>query len=47
MSTFNRLRVEALEAREVPAGDLAYAAAGHPDDAELRSRLDEELRDLD
>ena len=28
-------------------GDLAYASAGHTDDAELRSRLDEELRDLD
>jgi cytochrome c-type biogenesis protein CcmF len=29
------------------AGNLAYASAGQTDDRELRSRLDDELRDLD
>jgi hypothetical protein len=38
MSKVNRLRVEALEAREVPAGDLAYAfgISGLPLDANTR-----------
>jgi hypothetical protein len=42
MSTFNRLRVEALEAREVPAGDLAYAFAltGLPLDTVTRVVVD-------